>query len=162
MWSHCKVIISSFSQKSRVPYGGNPSAAWEQATNAKFSINAVIIGNKTRTLFYSDCFCLGRGIEVKGEKNYSETIKETFRFVKFHKKNFAYAVTESAQEMRSLATIISPQKWRLNTSIMWNSRKKPLQLKSEGSTTNTAQKLIQIQVTRVLNWRKQNFCFLLQ
>jgi hypothetical protein len=41
MYGYCKVIISSLSQKSRVPYGGNPSAAWEQATNAKFSINAV-------------------------------------------------------------------------------------------------------------------------
>ena len=70
-----------------MPYGGNPSAAWEQATNAKFSINSVIMWNKTKALFYSDCFCLGQGIEIKGQKNYnSETIKETFRFVKFHKK----------------------------------------------------------------------------
>lgn len=80
-----------------MPYGENPPAAWEQATNATFSINAVIIRTKTKTLLYSDCFCLGQGIEINGGKNYnSETIKETFRFAKFHKKNFAYAVTESA------------------------------------------------------------------
>ena len=87
MYGYCKVIISSLSQKSRVPYGGNPSSAWEQATNAKFSINAVIIWNKTKALFYCDCFCLGQGIEINGEKNCnSETIKGTCRFVKFHFK----------------------------------------------------------------------------
>jgi len=103
------------------------------------------------------CFCLGQGIGIKGREKYnSETIKKAFRSVKFHKKNFAYAVTESAQEMRSLATIISPQKWRLNTSVMWNFRNKPLQLKSEGSTTNTAKKLTQIQVMRVLKYTGEN------
>lgn len=74
-----QVIISSLSQKSRVPQGGNPSVAWEQATNATFSIDAVTIWKNTKALFYSDCFCLGQGIEIKGAKNYnSKTIKETF------------------------------------------------------------------------------------
>ena len=80
MYGHCNVIISSFSQKSRVPYGGKPSAAWGTGDEGElfFSIDTVIIRKKKKTLFYSECFCLGQGIEMKGEKIYnSGTIKET-------------------------------------------------------------------------------------